>query len=289
MPDVSIIIVNWNTRDLLASCLDSITQTAGDLEVEIIVVDNASTDSSQAMVRERQPQVYLIENDRNVGFARANNRALATARGRYSLLLNSDTIVLPGTLETMVRFADLHPDAGIIGCKLLNRDGSLQESWASFPTLKSEILGQNVRKWQAVADTPNAYIVDWVGGACMLVRSVTVDEVGPLDEDFFMYSEETDWCYRVRQKDWLIYYLTSAGVVHLGGGSASRASAEQLLRLYESKIRFFHKHYDPTQAMLLRFGLVAANLSGLIRRALQCNEQEALSARWTLIRGLLRV
>ncbi len=293
--DLSIIIVNWNACDLLAQCLQSIYDTVSNLDFEVIVVDNASTDGSQAMIRQQFPRVRLIENDRNVGFARANNQALTVSRGRYFLLLNSDTIVLSPALEKMAQFADAHSEAGIIGCKLLNGDGSLQKSWASFPTFWSELLGRNFRARRQVEGEPFVYEVDWVGGACLLVRPAAINEVGLLDESFFMYSEETDWCFRMKQHGWRVYYLASAGIVHLGGGSASRTSASQLVRLYENKIRFFHKHYGAWQAGLLRYGLLAVNALGLARRALvwplQPQEREVrrrLAAQWQLICRLRR-
>lgn len=296
MADLSIIVVNWNTKDLLSKCLQSIYDTTSNLAFEIIVVDNASTDGSQAMIRQQFPQVCLIENDQNVGFARANNQALTISRGRYFLLLNSDTIVLPYALEKMVQFADVHPEAGIIGCGLLNSDGSVQKSWASFPTFWSEMVGRNFRVRRLVEEDPATYDVDWLGGACLLVRPEAVNEVGWLDESYFMYSEETDWCFRMRQQGWKVYYLPGAKIIHLGSGSASRASVAQLVRLYESKIRFFHRHYGFRQAELLRCGLLAVNALGLARRALAwpLHRQEGqdmchrLAAQWQLICRLRR-
>jgi GT2 family glycosyltransferase len=293
--DLSIIIVNWNTRDLLTRCLQSVYDTMSNLDFEVIVVDNASNDGSQAMVRQRFPQVRLIENDQNVGFASANNQALTVSQGHYSLLLNSDTVVLPHALEKMAQFADAHSEAGIIGCRLLNSDGSLQKSWASFPTFWSEVLGRNFRVRRRVEGEPLAYEVDWVGGACLLVQPAAINEVGLLDESFFMYSEETDWCFRMRRQGWKVYYLPGVEVIHLGGGSASRANATQLVRLYDSKIRFFRKHYGARQTSLLRYGLAVVNALGLTRRALtwplqwQRREQvrRRLEAQWKLIWWLL--
>jgi len=293
--DLSIIIVNWNTRDLLTRCLQSVYDTMSNLDFEVIVVDNASNDGSQAMVRQRFPQVRLIENDQNVGFASANNQALTVSQGHYSLLLNSDTVVLPHALEKMAQFADAHSEAGIIGCRLLNSDGSLQKSWASFPTFWSEVLGRNFRARRQVEEESLAYEVDWVGGACLLVQPAAINEVGLLDESFFMYSEETDWCFRMRRQGWKVYYLPGVEVIHLGGGSASRANATQLVRLYDSKIRFFRKHYGARQTSLLRYGLAVVNALGLTRRALtwplqwQRREQvrRRLEAQWKLIWWLL--
>lgn len=267
---LSICIVNWNTRALLLQTLRSICATAGDVSAEIIVVDNGSSDGSLNAVRAEFPSVQLIANSTNVGFARANNQAIAAAHGDWRLLLNSDTIVKEGALQAMLAFATSRSDCGVVGCKLLNEDGSLQESWAAFPSLTSELLGRNIRTRRLSQTSPLAYDVDWVGGACMLVRSDAIRQVGGLDEGYFMYSEETDWCYRIRQAGWRVYYLADAEIVHLGGGSASRASATQLIRLYGSKLRFFSQHYGPGRTSLLRAGFVGVNTLGLIWRFGQC-------------------
>jgi len=295
MPDLSIIIVNWNTRDLLIECLNSILSTAADLAVEIIVVDNASTDGSPAVVQRRFPEVRLIGNVANIGFAKANNQAMAISQGRYFLLLNSDTVVLPRALGALVRFADEHSKAGVVGCKLLNADGSLQESWASFPAFWSEVLGRNFRNRPQLPGMCGAYEVDWVGGACLLVRSAAIQQVGMLDENYFMYSEETDWCFRIKRAGWKVYYLANAEITHLGGGSASRTSPVQLIRLYESKIRFFRQHYGVASASLLRHGLVIANVAGLARHGMRwllwangrAEISRRLGAQWKLIRCLV--
>ena len=255
--DCTIVVVNWNARDLLASCLRSVYAAVSGPHFEVIVVDNGSTDGSTAMVRDQFRQVQLIENQQNEGFAVANNQAIRASRGRYVLLLNSDTLVRQGALEAMVSFADRHPEVGIVGCKLLNADGSLQPSWARFPTFWSELRGRNVRRWRSLADEP-AYEVDWVGGACLLARREAIDQVGLLDEGYFMYSEEMDWCYRMVQRGWRVCYLAAAEVTHLGGGSSKRASDALAVALYRSKLRFFQKHYGASQAWLLRIALTAS-------------------------------
>lgn len=266
MIDLSIVIVNWNTVGLLCQCLDSIYRIGSQYIFEIIVVDNGSSDDSVAIIKQRFPEVIVIENKENLGFARANNLGIVAAQGRYYLLLNSDTIILPGTLDELISVADLHPDVGVISPKLLNVDNSLQESWASFPSLFSELLGQNFRNRRPVPGVPSAYDVDWVSGACMLVRVKMVQEVGSLDEDYFMYSEETDWCFRIKKAGWKIWYFSSAIIYHLGGGSASRSSFTQLVLLYQGKILFFRKNYGWAHAFVLRYGLALVNMVGLIRR-----------------------
>jgi hypothetical protein len=266
--DLSIVIVNWNTSALLIQCLDSIYQAVPRLTFEIIVVDNGSTDDSVSAICNKFPDVRIISNDLNLGFAKANNQGLAAGRGRYFLLLNSDTLVLPDALNRLVAVADHNPGVGIIGPKLLNMDGTLQKSWATFPTFWSELVGKNFRRRHSVANSQFAYEVDWIMGACMLVRSEIVTDVGMLDEDYFMYSEETDWCYRTKRKGWKVWYLSNSEIYHLGGGSANRSNLTQLVLLYRSKIFFFRKHYGNYQATLLRYGLALVNFLGLSRRAI---------------------
>jgi hypothetical protein len=266
--DLSIVIVNWNTSALLIQCLDSIYQAVPRLTFEIIVVDNGSTDDSVSAICNKFPDVRIISNDLNLGFAKANNQGLAAGRGRYFLLLNSDTLVLPDALNRLVAVADHNPGVGIIGPKLLNMDGTLQKSWATFPTFWSELIGKNFRRRHSVANSQFAYEVDWIMGACMLVRSEIVTDVGMLDEDYFMYSEETDWCYRTKRKGWKVWYLSNSEIYHLGGGSANRSNLTQLVLLYRSKIFFFRKHYGNYQATLLRYGLALVNFLGLSRRAI---------------------
>jgi GT2 family glycosyltransferase len=177
MIDISIIIVNWNTRELLCQCLGSIQETSSGIAYEMIVVDNGSTDGSVRAVREAFPLVRLIANTENLGFARANNQGIRASRGQHILLLNSDTLVRPGALAALVRFLNQHSDVGIVGPELLNTDGTVQLSWAAFPTLWSEIRGKNfrVRRRYATRDGCEAYNVDWIGGACLLIRRATIE------------------------------------------------------------------------------------------------------------------
>lgn len=264
--DLSIVVVNWNTSELLIQCLDSIYRARPHLTFETILVDNGSTDDSVNTVAEHFPDVRIIVNDRNLGFARANNQGLSVARGRYFLLLNSDTIIMPNALDELVHYADEHLDVGVVGPKLLNMDGTLQESWAEFPSFYSELTGKLIRHRRPVQESSHSYDVDWVSGACMLVRSETIDSAGMLSEDYFFYSEEVDWCFRIKANGWLIRYLPTSEIFHLGGGSASMNSLRQLSLLYQNKIIFFKKNYGSFKAYLLRYGLAFANVYGIIRR-----------------------
>jgi N-acetylglucosaminyl-diphospho-decaprenol L-rhamnosyltransferase len=261
---LSIIIVNWNTHTLLANCLEAVYAYPPQGRFDVWVVDNGSTDGSQEMLRDRFPQVHLIQNQENVGFARANNQAIRAAAGDYVLLLNSDAVVLPDTLQQLIDFADDHPRAGIVGAQCLNPDGTFQASFNPFPSLLSEgllLFGLASRFYSpyfpsgAPEESQHNRQCDWVGGACLMAKRSVLDEIGLLDEAYFMYVEETDWCYRVVQAGWKVFYCADAQVIHYGGQSASRASAQQRLRLYQSKARYFRKHQG-ARAEFLFWGMV---------------------------------
>jgi len=263
MTNISIIIVNWNTRDLLADCLDSIASSgiAGDLNIETIIVDNMSTDGSQAMVRQRFPHVRLIANAENVGFARANNQGITVSNGHYALLLNSDALATPGSLQALIRLAETKPRAGVVGAQLLNPDGSFQASHTPFPNLWQEFLilsglGRVLHgRWypsRGPEEDRGPQIVDYVEGACMLVRREAFENVGGLDEGYFMYAEEVDWCYTMRAKGWQVWYQPAAKVIHLGGGSSQNRRTQREGNLYRSRVRFFRRHYGDRAARLLK-------------------------------------
>jgi N-acetylglucosaminyl-diphospho-decaprenol L-rhamnosyltransferase len=269
--DVSIVLVSWNTRDLLLACLDSIPDAVGAQRADVWVVDNGSADGSVTAVRAWRPAsaelpVYIIENQHNAGFAAANNQAIVASTGRYVLLLNSDTVARPGSIERLVRFADERPGAGLVGAMLLNPDGSYQGSFADFPSLHSELLSASslgpllFGRWYPNYGPGQAQAtrqVDYIQGACMLARRAAVEQVGLLDEAYFMYNEETDWCLRMRRADWETWYLPAARIVHYGGQSTKQVRRTMVQALYRSKVRFFRKHYGPLPAAILRAGFVA--------------------------------
>jgi GT2 family glycosyltransferase len=270
--DISIVVVNWNTKDLLQRALSCIYSTVEDLSHEVIVVDNNSDDGSQEMLQTKFPQVRLIQNRENVGFARANNQGLAIAEGRYLLLLNSDAFLQPGALKTMVRVMDAFPDTGAAGCRLYYEDGSLQPSAYSFSTLSTEL-------WQALWldrlfpssrlfgkyrmsywHFDDQRVVDWVMGACILLRADAIRQVGGLDERFFMYSEEMDLCYRLKQAGWKVRFIPNASAIHVWGGSSYQLPEQTFLRLYNSRALFFRKHYGPVNAWLYKLLLAFSSL-----------------------------
>ncbi len=236
MTDVSIVIVSYNTRDVLRDCLASVGRSVGDLHIEILVVDNASSDGSSAMVAAEYPQVRLLCNDRNAGFAAANNMALRKASGRYHLLLNPDTRLAPDALRELLNFLDATPAAGFCGPRLLNADGTHQPSARRFPTTLSAAVSmlawsrhypksRHTLDLHALHGDEATFAADWVTGACLLVRAAAIRDVGMLDEGFFMYFEETDWCRRLVAAGWTGWYVHSAKVVHLGGMSVAHDNA----------------------------------------------------------------
>lgn len=268
MPDLSVIIVNWNVRDLLRRCLHSILANVPGGQLEIIVVDNGSTDGSVEMVRTEFPMVRLIANPDNRGFPAANNQGLEVARGRYVLLLNPDTEVVGDALATMAAFADAHPDVGIVGPQLLNPDGSVQSSRRRFPTLLTALFEstwlqpyapRRLLEHYYVLDRPDDEVqdVDWVTGAALMARREAAEQVGPLDEGFFMYSEELDWCRRFREAGWRVVYLPTARIVHHVGKSSEQVLPARHIHFQTSKVRYFRKYYGPATAEVLRLFLLA--------------------------------
>jgi GT2 family glycosyltransferase len=272
---LSIIIVSWNTCTFLQQCLRSVEVAAQQLApetVEVFVVDNQSSDGSVSMVQREFEWVNVIANQENVGFARANNQAFRQSTGAYVLLLNPDTVVDEDALKALVSFADSHPDAGIVGANLLNPDRTLQTSCYPVPTLTREI-------WRLFhLDTLYSYgsyrMQDWplhlsreveaVQGASLLLRRSALPGDEVLDEEYFIYTEEVDLCQRVRKDGWRIYWAPQARVVHYGGQSTRQMAREMFLRLYESKVIYFRKHYGNRGKHLYKLILLSATLPRLL-------------------------
>jgi GT2 family glycosyltransferase len=263
--NVSIIVVNWNTKSLLRDCLTSVYKQSQGIDFEIIVVDNASTDGSREMIRNDFPKVVLIENTKNRGFAAANNQGMAIAKGRYVLLLNSDTIVLDNCIANIISFADTHPRAGVIGCRVLNSDCTLQSTCFMFPSVlnlllsssylykifpKSRFFGRELMTWWNANDVRE---VDIVKGCFMLVRREAIEKVGGLDESFFMYAEETDWCYRFRKCGWKVMFAPVGEIIHYGGQSTTQIPVAMIVQLRLSILKFIKKHYGWPSHVIARF------------------------------------
>jgi len=274
--DLSISIVNFNTKYFLEKSLLSIYKNTRYIDFEVFIVDNGSTDGSAEMVRNKFSKAKLIVNKENVGFARANNQVIKESKGRYILLLNSDTEVLPSTFELMVKFMDSHAEVGALGCKLLNPDGSLQRSCRSFPNfltlfLESTFLdqvffrkrffgGYQMTYW----DHDDIREVDQPMGACLMVRRKAVEDVGLLDEDFFMFFEEVDWCSRIKERGWKIYFLPHAKVIHYGGQSIKKLNLPMFFTWHKSRYRYFRKRYPHIPPILLKIILIGCSSLQLI-------------------------
>lgn len=260
-PELSIIIVNWNTRDFLSACLESLFQTLGDISFEIWVVDNGSTDGSQEMVKNSFPTVNLIANTENKGFAGANNQAMESCQGEYMLLFNSDAIADPGAIHALLDLAKTQPGAGIIGAQLVNPDNSFQASYSRFPSLSQEFLiltglGRLIYgRWypsQGPEIESGPQIVDYVEGACLLVNRKAYLDVGGLDEGYFMYAEEVDWCHTMRQGGWQVWYQPEARIIHFVGGSSRYRKTYREADLYRSRVRYFRKNHGQAEAVILK-------------------------------------
>jgi len=271
--DLSIVVVSWNTRDLLRCCLESVKATCSNLAYEVLVVDNGSTDGSVELVAEDFPDVILLRNRENVGFARANNQAIRISRGRHLLLLNSDAELIESTARRIVDFLDAHPEAGALGGQLLNPDGSFQSSYADFPSLGGEVLLlTGLARWLRWPGYPfypetrsqQVQLVDWVSGALLAVRRSAAESVGTLDEDYFMYTEEVDWCYRLWKAGWAIYYLPEVKAYHHAGGSSRRVPLVKRTQLYQSKRLFFRKHYGALLAQIFSAMVRVTSVAKLI-------------------------
>jgi len=259
---LTIVIVNWNTKEDLMTCLSILKERSRVPLFEVLVVDNGSKDGSSEEVHKEYPWVRLLENERNLGFAKAANDALRQMKGRYALLLNPDAQVKEGAIESLFSFMDQHPEAGVAGAQLLNSDGSKQNSIANFPSLATELLNKSLLRWLCPKkflgkerDYSEPVEVDSVIGACMMARRDALDQVGLLDEDYFLFLEETDWCYRMKKAGWKIYHVPQAEVYHFQGKSAEAVKKRARVEFYRSRYHFFKKNRGTWQWFMLLIGL----------------------------------
>lgn len=313
--NLSIVIVNWNVQELLRRCLLSlsrgaarITPTPGmiepELAYEVIVVDCASSDGSVEMMRREFPWVRLIASDENLGYARGNNLGLIEATGRYLLILNPDTEIMGDALAMMARYLDAHPGVGALGPQLRYPDGTLQSSRRRFPSLATAFCestlfhqwfpnNRTARRYH-LADRPADVTqpVDWLVGAALMIRREAWQQVGPLDEGFFMYFEELDWCRRCRAAGWEIHYLPAAQITHHEGKSSEQVMAARTIRFQSSKIHYYRKYYGEGWALVVRFfllGMFAFQLSQESLKWLVGHKrelrQERVAAYWQVLRS----
>lgn len=301
MMDLSIVVVTYNVRDLLQRCLESLSGGAPDRSLEVLVVDNGSNDGTDEMMRRDFPEVVFIRNQTNRGFTAANNQATARARGKAVLYLNPDTEVTPGALEAMLSYLEANPDVGVVGPWLTYPNGQTQPSRRRFPTpLTAMVESTLVQRWWPrcpavaryfVTDRPatEAQNVDWLVGACLLVRREVVDAVDGFDERFFMYSEELDLCLRIRQRGWRVAYLPEARVIHHEGRSSEQNLARRSQNFNESKCRYFEKHFGPSVGRALRLFLLANSAVDLVEEALKLAIGHRPAMRRERITNLARV
>ncbi len=277
-PILSIIIVNYNTKDVLRDCLNSIVSSKFNFPFEVFVIDNAS-DESISSLSEEFASFHFIQNASNFGFAFANNVGIAKAAGKYVLLLNPDTIVNSDSLQPMIKYLDEHTDVGIVGCKIFDSCGGIEHSTHSFPTLLKEFIHANeffkifvsynsfigtlIKRYFKLKSTESYWNhdsireVDHVTGACMMVKKEAIDKVGLLDEAFFLYNEEVEWSYRMKQVGYKSVFLPDSSIIHLFGQSTKQQVQKQvvnrlLVERYRGMFYFFKKHFGPLKLFVLR-------------------------------------
>ena len=272
--NLSIVIVNWNTRDYLAQCLESIRANPPSGKCEIFVVDNASEDGSAQMIREKFPEVKLIANGENIGYAEGNNQAIRQSRGKYILLLNPDTEIKSGALTALIKFAEARPNVAAVGCRLVGSDGKVQRSCRGFPEplpvlfeyLRLSRLFPKSKLFGAYRMTYFDYAsdaeVDQPMGSCLLISRRALDDIGMFDQDFPIFFNEVDWCYRAGQKGWKVYFTADAEVVHHGAASTRLVKAEMVKESHRALRKFYEKHYRgqiPTPLYRLIVSAIKAN------------------------------
>jgi len=314
--DLSIIIVSWNVVDLLRACLNSISNDhalklsnsdSGYIRTEIIVVDSLSQDTTTTMVASEFPYVKLIAQSENVGFTKGNNIGFEQAVGRFLMLLNPDTEIIGDALSRMVDYIEKHQNVGIIGPHTLNTDGTTQSSRRRFPTIATGFFESTwLQNWGPesildrfyVADKPDdgVYDVDWVQGSALLARRQLYQDIGGLDTEFVMYSEELDWCKRAKDAGWRVVYFGEAHIFHHGGKSSEQSGARKHILFQQSKLRYFFKYHGNFVATVLRIFLLSSYLCQILiesaKSALGSKRQmrnERIRTYWQVVRSGLRV
>ncbi len=286
MVDLSIIIVSWNTRDLLKECLDSIYKYTSNITFEVIVVDNASSDGSVDLVKKMFPQVHVIANDYNAGFTKANNQGIKISNGKYIAILNPDTRLIENVFGPLVEIMKKQNDIGAIGPKILSGDGtSIQYVCArklptpyldlinnlkldkKFPNLFSGIYMYN---W----DHNNSRFVELISGACMVIRKKTIEDIGLFDEKQFMYADDLDMCKRILEGRWKIYYHANVSIIHYGGESSKKIKIFTNIAMLESKYYYYQKHHGKNYAIIFCLQTLVVNGGKYLRSKLIRNKKE---------------
>jgi len=301
LAQLSIIIVNYNSSVFLKRCLPSLYQSNPSTPFEVLVVDNSSSDDSVGMVKGEFPQVILIENRKNIGFACANNLALQKCQGELVLFLNPDTILMPGSIDTLVEVMEREKGVGILGCRLLNEDGTLQLSWGRMVNLTSEFWqrcisrryekGSRLIKQYLERKSRRSHHPYWISGACMLARRKALEGAGHFDQNFFIFLEDVDLCHRVRKKGWEVLYTPLAEVIHLRGKSMETKQKEAMKAYRKSQLYFYRKHYGRARWIILKLYLIGKfTLSMLASRlASLITKQNQVLSSYNLNKELLRL
>ena len=306
---LSISIVNWNTKELLKNCLGSIFQNYSGEEFEVIVADNNSGDGSIEMLEEYFPRVNLIKNTENLGFGRANNKIMAVSKGEYILIINPDILIKKGAIEKMIDFLAKNVSAGAVGAKLQNPDGTIQMDgfYRRFPSLTQVLLYQTIfyrlflrfpaisaRYWE-YQDVSEQHEVDQIPGACILVKREVYERTGGFDEDYFIWYEDVDWCYRIKKSGLKLYYLPEAEIVHVGGQSfLNMDPGEKIILFYSSLFKYFKKNHSKKDYYFTRAIIVTnfmiVNVIQIILYPFASSKRKTwrsnISARWRFIQNV---
>ncbi|MBU2615161.1 MAG: glycosyltransferase family 2 protein [Elusimicrobia bacterium] len=301
-PDLTICIVTFNTKEMLSDCIDSIYKAAPKAKYDIVVVDNNSQDNTVSFLKQNYPNVRLIENDKNTGFAYANNQAIKAAESKYCLLLNSDTVVGPNSIDELLCFMESHPDTAVAAPKLLNRDGSLQPNCKIFLDLKTAFFLDTIlglvfpgieRKYRmSEFNYDRTLEIDQPMGAAVIVRMDAIRQVGLLDERFFFFFEEVDWFYRMKQEGWKIYFVHNAEVFHYKKDDSmvtGRLGQLRIFNWHKGKYKFLSKNYSCVLVILLKIFVIKSSLLFIIKNTLNFKNRDPYSVKlyWTLIKASL--
>lgn len=301
MVDLSIIIVSWNCRQYLKDCLHSLPDSIRHYSYRVIVVDNGSTDGTPSMVEEEYPDVNLVKNSSNRGFAAANNQAFQSSASRYVLMLNADTILQSGALDNLIRFLDQHPEVWAAGPSMRNGDMSLQRTGVRFPSNwnilvetffldrmfpRSRVFGRHRELYE---DPMRSRKVDYLQGSCLMFRSEVFNRIGYLDEEYFMYFEETDFCYRIQKAGGATWCVPDANVVHFGGNRVGHYDEKRLVYYHQGLLRFYRKHYQGKQLFLRIIVLIRSVLRLVLWAVIFAVRPSLRDAARSSIRGYQKV
>ena len=295
--DLSIAIVSYNTRALMLDCLKAVFESRAEIRFEVIVIDNNSKDETVEAIRTHYPTVQIIVNHENRGFSKGVNQALAISSGRYLLMLNSDTRVRREALDRMVSCLDEDPEIGAVGCKQWTGDGQLYQSCFPFPSLRDHLIHVSFFRscapaWQeALAaeqaiDCTRSQDVDWINGACLMVRTDLMKSCGGLDEGYFMYFEDVDLCQTLHQFGYRVRHLADADIVHLIGKSGERDRATLNLVWEFSRIRYVERHFSPWNRFIMKAWIAVGALVRLLRRSSVAGERQPVEVYWSVVRRL---